>query len=448
MDGAQYIGSLSGGGSLGGNVSLLNYVSFGGNNATTTFAGVISGSGNLVKSGNGTMLLTGSNTYSLGTVLAGGTLAVGSRHNLGGGGAYNALFFNGGTLRVLGSFNTSRQLFVDPGGGTIDATGNALTFSGGLPITWTGNLSLSGGTITFDNLNAGQVSPGSSLTIQSGAIFSITGTATPFSTGGNYVNLVNDSSLAFNLSGETQQVGTLDGVGSTTVSASSPIIATHIRQNSVTLNADATIPQNGTPAGTSNIKTLVISSQAKLNLYNNNLITQSDVGTWNGSAYTGVTGLVQTGRHGGDWNGKGITTWMTQALAPSALTTLAVAANSVLGKTNFGGQSVGAADVLVMYTYDGDADLNGVINGDDYFRIDSGYASHATGYVNGDFNYDGRIDADDYFIIDRNYARQTTPFAQADTLDAASGVIAVPEPAGIAMLGLVAMIGGRRRRHC
>src|SRR6185437_17131797 len=101
------------------------------------------------------------------------------------------------------------------------------------------------------------------------------------------------------------------------------------------------------------------------------------------------------------------------------------------GKSTFGGLSVGAADVLVMYTYAGDADLNGLINGDDYFHIDSGYSAHETGYMNGDFNYDGRIDADDYFIIDRNYSEQGAAFTASSPL--INGVAAVPEPASIGL---------------
>ena len=55
-----------------------------------------------------------------------------------------------------------------------------------------------------------------------------------------------------------------------------------------------------------------------------------------------------------------------------------------------------------MYTYCGDANLDGLINGDDYFRIDNGFFAHLSGFSNGDFNYDGVINADDYFLIDRN----------------------------------------------
>jgi Ca2+-binding RTX toxin-like protein len=54
--------------------------------------------------------------------------------------------------------------------------------------------------------------------------------------------------------------------------------------------------------------------------------------------------------------------------------------------------------VLVMYTWGGDADLSGELNGDDYFFIDS----DAVGYYDGSFDYSGEINGDDYFIIDSN----------------------------------------------
>ena len=96
------------------------------------------------------------------------------------------------------------------------------------------------------------------------------------------------------------------------------------------------------------------------------------------------------------------------AFRQNGLTTLGVAKAEDKGHGDtgtFGGQSVSATDVLVMYTYCGDANLDGLINGDDYFRIDNGFLAHLSGFSNGDFNYDGVINADDYFRIDRNLAQ-------------------------------------------
>ena len=83
--------------------------------------------------------------------------------------------------------------------------------------------------------------------------------------------------------------------------------------------------------------------------------------------------------------------------------------------------------------------LDGVINADDYFQIDSdsGQPSSALNYYKGDFNYDGVINGDDYFLIDTNYAAPTGSLAPS-----AGFVSAVPEPA--APLALLAV----RKRRC
>jgi hypothetical protein len=63
--------------------------------------------------------------------------------------------------------------------------------------------------------------------------------------------------------------------------------------------------------------------------------------------------------------------------------------------------------ILVKYTWNGDADLSGKIDSDDYFQIDNGFLVHSTGYRNGDFNFDGKVDSDDYFLIDNAFLRQS-----------------------------------------
>ncbi len=71
----QALAVLDGGGALGGDVALgsatLTITGGGG-----VHAGVVSGSGMVVKSGAGTQVLAGANLYSGGTVVSGGTLAV------------------------------------------------------------------------------------------------------------------------------------------------------------------------------------------------------------------------------------------------------------------------------------------------------------------------------------------------------------------------------------
>jgi len=72
-------------------------------------------------------------------------------------------------------------------------------------------------------------------------------------------------------------------------------------------------------------------------------------------------------------------------------------------KTTFAGQTVSNTDLLIKYTWQGDANLDGVVNADDYSLIDTAFITQEMGYYHGDFNYDNVINADDYFLIDNAF---------------------------------------------
>jgi hypothetical protein len=115
----------------------------------------------------------------------------------------------------------------------------------------------------------------------------------------------------------------------------------------------------------------------------------------------------------------------------------------------------------VKYTYYGDADLNGTINGADYQQIDLGFGSGGmlTGWSNGDFNYDGVINGADYALIDNTFNQLaansglTNPLAvvagSSNLIASPAASSAVPEPTTLGLLGIAAcsLIGRRRRRE-
>lgn len=200
--------------------------------------------------------------------------------------------------------------------------------------------------------------------------------------------------------------------------------------------------------GASAVDGVAVDASAKLDLRNNSMVIRAqEIGTFESGAYTGVLGMVATGRGtDGLWNHVGgITTSMSDATANS-LTTLAVALASETQYAGgvFDGVSVADGDVIVRYTWHGDADLNGELNGDDYFYLDSHILQSGSvfGFHNGDFNYDGELNGDDYFLLD-----STILYAQA--YGSAPGLTAIPEP-GVGLLGFAgAMLWGalsRKRR--
>jgi hypothetical protein len=227
----------------------------------------------------------------------------------------------------------------------------------------------------------------------------------------------------------------------------------HLRAGNVTVSAGTlSVLPNSTAAGVSRIGGLSIASGAKLDLGDNKLITTSPIGTL-GSAntYTGVTGLIQSGRNGGTWTGGGIVTTQTNATSGNYTSIGVALASDVRPATAtatalWGGQTITGTDTLVMYTYGGDATLDGKINIDDYVKIDSGIAGGYTGWVNGDFNYDGKVSIDDYItVIDANIGNQSGVFPTASG-GPVGGVSAVPEPTAISLIGVALMALTARRR--
>ena len=78
---------------------------------------------------------------------------------------------------------------------------------------------------------------------------------------------------------------------------------------------------------------------------------------------------------------------------------------------SFGGVPTDANAILVRYTYNGDANLNGLIDGTDYSFVDNGYNFGLGGWRNGDFNYDGIVNGTDFTIVDNGFNFQGAPLA-------------------------------------
>jgi hypothetical protein len=211
-------------------------------------------------------------------------------------------------------------------------------------------------------------------------------------------------------------------------------------------------------AGVSQVKALAIGPNARLDLTNNKLVTDTSVGGFNGVAYTGIQGEVARAYNFGAWDQPGLTTSMPNAGQNAGILsgteTIGVAtAEQVMfiGPTETGvfqGQTVTGATTIAMYTYAGDLNFDGLVDGADYGVIDNSVQFPGTdGYVNGDFNYDGVIDGADYGIIDNTIQLQGAPFPGVtfgSSAAAVGGVAAVPEPTWIGT-GTIALLALRRR---
>lgn len=185
-----------------------------------------------------------------------------------------------------------------------------------------------------------------------------------------------------------------------------------------------------------------------LDLTDNGLVVQA-TGESRGDVLAQVEGLVAAARNGAEglWTGRGITSSAAQARGVTGLGVFVNDDGEVRAIVErYQGVAVDVNSVIVDYTYNGDTNFDGVVNADDYFRIDSGFLSQPVdpGYGEGDFNYDDRIDADDYFLIDSAFLGQSRVVGGAGADDGVSAV-GVPEPGvGVVVIGGV-LVGLRRR---
>jgi fibronectin-binding autotransporter adhesin len=309
-----------------------------------------------------------------------------------------------GSMSVLGANTYTGQTSVSAGVLSISATGSIVSTTVGAGTA--GRLNANGTT------NFG-LSTSTALT-STGNVF-LTSAATS----------LNTASLA----SITLQAG-----GAVTVSDP----ATHADRTLLTITGSSGL----TFGGTTN------AWQGKLNLNGNDLIVKG-VGA---TGLANITNQLKEGFSSGTsyWNGANGIVSSTAANDTTYLTAL----GSRSGGISFDGVSTTATDVLVKYTYYGDANLDGSVNGADYQQIDLGFGSHLTGWSNGDFNYDGVVDGSDFSLIDNTFnqinASGASPLAVvAGSADLVASPADVPEPTTLALLGIgvMGLLGRRRRRN-
>ncbi|WP_079964966.1 autotransporter-associated beta strand repeat-containing protein [Salmonella enterica] len=176
-------------------------------NTGGTFDNAISGSGNVVKSGADTLTLSGSNSYTGGTLISDGTLVASNVEALGTGDVTN-----NATLEL----NTGGDFINNIGGtGRVEKSGDdALTLSGA--NTYTGGTLISDGTLVASNVEAlgtGDVTNNATLELN---------------TGGTFDNAISGSGQVVKSGDETLTLsGTNSYTGGTTISGGS-LVATNV----------------------------------------------------------------------------------------------------------------------------------------------------------------------------------------------------------------------------
>jgi len=185
--------------------------------------------------------------------------------------------------------------------------------------------------------------------------------------------------------------------------------------NELNINDSATVSVSKGSGGSNgnllNVQTLSIGASARLDLSDNGLIDWYAFA--NETAATTQMGIwLKNGYAGGAWNGPGIDSsvahddsthatglgWMDNGYNYAAVGTDP-------SYSSFDGVSLPTKNqLLVQYTYNGDANLNGQVDSTDSGLWHSGSLGHGyLGWVYGDFNYDGYINSNDFSIWQTNY---------------------------------------------
>jgi hypothetical protein len=223
--------------------------------------------------------------------------------------------------------------------------------------------------------------------------------------------------------------------------------------SSLTLNGGATLTLGAGGASTLAVDALSVDTAAgsKLDITNNGMVVRN-------STLSAVQALIKAGSNAGAWNGPGITS-STAAGDASKVTAIGSGNAATLSRSAFQGiTGLGSSDVLVKYTYYGDADLSGAITLDDFMLFLQGYQAGGTSWLQGDFDYSGVVTLDDFTLFLQGYQRQSAPLTIVESMIASSPALtdaeraamlaaaqAVPEPASAGALALLVFAALARR---
>jgi len=390
------------------------------------------------KTGVGTWFLSGANTYTGGTGVNAGILeATGTGSLPGYNVSGNITVASGGTMAVAvggaGQFTSAN----------IDTLRSNATFSAGSYLGIDTTSAPSGfsyasnitGVLGLNKLGANTLTLSGTDTY-SGPTLVSQGTLAVTTTG----SIPNS---AVTVGGAT--AGTLNFAASTSGILVRNLTSLNIVNGSANMLAAPTATQN-TVRSVLVTPSLTVGTGTDLDLANNDLIEKS-------TTASSVLSQIKAGFNApsGYWNGTGGIVSTSAAGNAQYLTALGYMQST---GGSFDGVATTTSDTLVKYTYYGDANLDGSVNGGDYTQIDHGYSMNLTGWQNGDFNYDGVVDGSDYSLIDNTYnqinASGATPLAiTAGAADLVASPANVPEPTTLALLGIgtIGLLGRRRRRN-
>jgi hypothetical protein len=344
----------------------------------------------------------------------------------------------------------------------IYATANMLNLTGG--VTWDNDVQVSVHTgivrYSLDATDTVNVGLDNTFVIDADVAVELAGVKSPFSDGIDHVDVYVDPAGDLFVETGTHGVGSIFAGGRTTVGAGAALMANYISASELTLQGTGshfTVRPASPISNASVIETLNIAADATFDLNDNALVLPEAA-----DDYAQITGKIVSAKNGVDenfitkWDGPGITSSAARATNVNAgfdLVSLGVIRNSDLDVTTGvpgsayetfrGVGDLSPDDVLMLFTYTGDGNLDGAVTFDDYAAMDSAFFGliPTLGWATGDINFDGEITFDDYSVVDQAFFFQGPPLANA-------ALATVPEPATILIAALAVLCGlvARKRR--
>lgn len=371
---------------------------------TATLNSAFTTPNNFIYSGHGRLILAAANTFGGSMTVQRDTLTLG---------VANAV--PSGHALIMGDTNNDSP--------TLDLNGNSLTVSA-LSVVGTGTPQISN---SSQSASATLVYAGNAANPDT-----FSGQFQDSNNGGNQKTALSVTS------GQLTLTNSSNFTGGTTISGGKLIIANNqaLGNNNntagpVTINGAGTLQiQSKLSNGPMQFdgSTLSISGGGALDVTNNAVVIH------NGNLAT-IDTLLHSGMKSGatSWTGPGI----NDSVA-AADTTRATAVGAILNGPTYSnfptsGNSTGvsATDVLMMYTWYGDLNLDGVVDSNDLALM----GTTGGGWGHGDLNYDGAVNADDYAL-----------YMLGDAVSAGRNVNVLPEPDMLGLIIPAMMLGLRRRR--
>ncbi|WP_440652954.1 autotransporter-associated beta strand repeat-containing protein [Candidatus Pelagibacter sp. HIMB1542] len=291
MGSSDTIASLTG--TSTGSIDLQNTTLTIDQDTNTTYAGVITdstGTSSIVKSGTGTLTLSGTNSYSGNTTLNAGNLSISADNNLGsapGTADADNIIFNGGGLIISSgvTFDSNRGVTMT-GAGTINTASSTTSNIQGV-ITGSGALTKSGdGTLTLSatNTNTGDITISAGTLDVQGQLES-----------GNYDGAISNSGqLKINSSSNQTLAGTISGTGilAKTGSGTLTLTGTNTYSGQTTIEGGTVVASNSSSLGATP------GSVASTNIVLNNGTLQTtnsfSIGSNKGITVVGSGGTINT----------------------------------------------------------------------------------------------------------------------------------------------------------